>query len=349
MAVSKFYAIWRKPSGEEQMVNAFQALELKGQAIIKTSPKEKASLFDVETGLKVTPRRGQKTSGPYQNQPYFSYYPGEDSPLKGTEGTFEYSSELNIFLEAFKDIKKFQIQYGNQRTIIFPKTISLLKRVPFENEEFVVLKLLIELDETYPYSEYYRLNGHLGIEFYKTSRPRPTKRVRLAKKGIPLLEAKAQFPKSVKIVVPDELTSLAQVESIAGKVRDIYENRNYKLYGTFDKYHSENFVFLDDNERKYRQLKSYEEQCQELETEIRQLQDRYNNRVEKLNQLRENIRKAESQLQDYQEKEEYYKKTEKDNERLTAEVNQLESQTKQLLLENDRLQNRSFLQRIFNK
>ena len=28
MAVSKFYAVWRKESGEEEIVNAFQALEL---------------------------------------------------------------------------------------------------------------------------------------------------------------------------------------------------------------------------------------------------------------------------------------------------------------------------------
>lgn len=32
MAVSKFYAKWKKPSGEEELVNAFDALALKGRA-----------------------------------------------------------------------------------------------------------------------------------------------------------------------------------------------------------------------------------------------------------------------------------------------------------------------------
>lgn len=60
MAVSKFYAKWKKPSGEEELVNAFDALALKGRALIETSPKEKASLYDIETDLKVAPKHGYK-------------------------------------------------------------------------------------------------------------------------------------------------------------------------------------------------------------------------------------------------------------------------------------------------
>ena len=189
MAVSKFYAVWRKESGEEEIVNAFQALALKGRAQIITTPKEQATLFDLETGLKVNPRSSQKKDGRYVGQPYFSYYPGEESPLKGLESSFEYSSELNAFIEAFKTIEKFQIEYDDHTAYIFPKAISLMQRIVFEDEDFVILKLLIDIDETNPYSEYYRLNGQLGIEFYKTSRPEPVKRIKLAKEGIPLFES----------------------------------------------------------------------------------------------------------------------------------------------------------------
>ena len=98
MAVSKFYAVWRKESGEEEIVNAFQALALKGRAQIITTPKEQATLFDLETDLKVNPRSSQKKDGRYVGQPYFSYYPGEESPLKGLQSSFEYSSELNAFI-----------------------------------------------------------------------------------------------------------------------------------------------------------------------------------------------------------------------------------------------------------
>lgn len=363
MAVSKFYAVWRKESGEEETVNAFQALALKGRAQIVTTPKEQATLFDLETGLKVNPRSSQKKDGRYVGQPYFSYYPGEESPLKGLQSSFEYSSELNAFIEAFKTIEKFQIEYDNHTAYIFPKAISLMKRIVFEDEDFVILKLLIDIDETYPYSEYYRLNGQLGIEFYKTRRPEPVKRIKLAKEGIPLFEAKAHFPKSTKIYVPKEFTSPEQVKSVADRVRKVYQETNYKLYGNFDKYHIEAFVFLDDNERKYHTLKTYEEQCQELEAEIKQLEACFSQKDARVNQLREEIKQAEIRLRYYCEKEEYYKKLEKDNELLKQEKAQLRTERQQLTeqsrhLREERdaaqeetksLKNRTWWQRLFNR
>ena len=363
MAVSKFYAVWRKESGEEEIVNAFQALALKGRAQIITTPKEQATLFDLETGLKVNPRSSQKKDGRYVGQPYFSYYPGEESPLKGLQSSFEYSSELNAFIEAFKTIEKFQIEYDNHTAYIFPKAISPMQRIVFEDEDFVILKLLIDIDETYPYSEYYRLNGQLGIEFYKTSRPEPVKRIKLAKEGIPLFEAKAHFPKSTQIYVPEEFTSPEQVKSVADRVRKVYQERNYKLYGSFDKYHLEELIFLDDNERKYHTLKTYEEQCQELETEIRRLEACFSQKDARVNQLREEIKQAEIRLRYYCEKEEYYKKLEKDNELLKQEKAQLRTERQQLTeqsrhLREERdaaqeetksLKNRTWWQRLFNR
>lgn len=363
MAVSKFYAKWKKSSGEEELVNAFDALALKGRALIETSPKEKASLYDIETGLKVAPKKGHKKDGRYQGQPYFAYYPGEDSPLKGTEGSFEYSSELNAFIEAFKSIKRFQIDYGERTAFIFPKAISSMQRVVFEDGDFFILKLWIEIDGTYPYSEYYRLNGQLGIEFYKTKRPEPVKRIKLAKEGVPLLEAKAQFPESTKIYVPEEFVSSEQIRGIAERVREVYQERNYKLYGTFDKYHLEAFVFLGDNERKYHTLKTYEEQCQELKSEIKRLEACFSQKDARVNQLREEIKQAEIRLRYYCEKEEYYKKLEKDNALLKDEKRQLQSNYQRLTSETQRYRNerdtaqeetkalrsRSFWQRLFNK
>ena len=363
MAVSKFYAVWRKESGEEEIVNAFQALALKGRAQIITTPKEQATLFDLETGLKVNPRSSQKKDGRYVGQPYFSYYPGEESPLKGLESSFEYSSELNAFIEAFKTIEKFQIEYDNHTAYIFPKAISPMQRIVFEDEDFVILKLLIDIDETYPYSEYYRLNGQLGIEFYNTRRPEPVKRIKLAKEGIPLFEARAHFPESTKIYVPEEFTSPEQVKSVADRVRKVYQETNYKLYGNFDKYHIEAFVFLDDNERKYHTLKTYEEQCQELEAEIKQLEACFSQKDARVNQLREEIKQAEIRLRYYCEKEEYYKKLEKDNELLKQEKAQLRTERQQLTeqsrhLREERdaaqeetksLKNRTWWQRLFNR
>ena len=216
-----------------------------------------------------------------------------------------------------------------------------MQRIVFEDEDFVILKLLIDIDETYPYSEYYRLNGQLGIEFYKTSRPEPVKRIKLAKEGIPLFEAKAHFPKSTKIYVPEEFTSPEQVKSVSDRVRKVYQETNYKLYGNFDKYHIEAFVFLDDNERKYHTLKTYEEQCQELKDEIKLLQSSYAEKFEKVKQLSEDIKQAEIILRKYHEEEEYYKKLEKDNQKLEEDKRKLKQEKGEILTENQRLTNES--------
>ena len=185
-----------------------------------------------------------------------------------------------------------------------------------------------------------------------------------------MFEAKAHFPKSTKIYVPEEFTSPEQVKSIAARVREVYQERNYKLYGNFDKYHIEAFVFLDDNERKYQTLKTYEEQCQELQAKIEKLEENFNQKTEKVNQLRKEIKQAETILRNYHEEEEYYKKLEKDNQKLEEDKRKLKQEKGEIVSENQRLTNesqrllklkneaeekieslqrRSFWQRLFNK
>ncbi|HEM3643032.1 TPA: hypothetical protein U1C36_002213 [Streptococcus suis] len=63
-------------------------------------------------------------------------------------------------------------------------------------------------------------------------------------------------------------------------------------------------------------MKSYEDQCQELEAEIERLETSFSQKSEKVNQLNKEIAQAEIRLRHYNAKEEYYKKLEKDNELL---------------------------------
>ena len=142
-----------------------------------------------------------------------------------------------------------------------------------------------------------------------------------------------------------------------------YQERNYKLYGNFDKYHLEAFVFLDDNERKYQTLKTYEDLCQELKDEIKLLKSSYDEKFEKVKQLSEDIEQAETLLRKYHEEEEYYKKLEKDNQKLKQEKGEILSENQRLTSESrhlrsqrdaaqkkiESLQGRSFWQRLFNK
>lgn len=360
MAVSKFYARYVKSNNDFDIINAFEALKLKNNAKIDTSSKNDAVLYDIETNLKVTPSKGRKISPSQKGQPYFKYYPGEDSPLKGQPSTFEYSSEINIFLEAFKSIKNFQISnigtHSDDNITLFVKNINRLHRINSDDGQYFILKVLIELEDTKPYSAYYRLNGVFGIEFYKTSQPTPAKRVKLGEMGIPLFEAKAIIPNYTEHLVKDEFENSQELTYLAEEVRNVYENKNYNLLGYFNKYHLEHFQFLEDNERKYRILKSFEEKQQELQQNIKQLENSFSQKRERINQLNEQITQIEARIREYNANEEYYRKLKHENELLKSKNSNLEEKSNHISNERDSaiqelksLKNKSWLQRLFNK
>lgn len=361
MAVSKFYAVAKTKDGQKRVVNAFEALKLADNNP-RQYPTDKLNgvFYDLETELKVSPSHGRTNPKTRKRgQAFFRYFTSETSPLKGQEGSFAYTPELIAFLSAFEAIQKFQIQEDKTSTIIFPEKIAKLHRVTFPEGGYSILKFYMKLDETYPYSAYYRFNGVLAIEFYVSGKPSRLKRAELARKGIPLFEAKAFFPKCIQDNLPKEFKNPKELAKIAKEIRVTYQERNYKLYGCFKKGH----LITPDNERKYQKLKSYEDQCQELKAEIKQLEENFGKKTEKVKQLRKEITKAEIRLQRYYEKEEYYKKLEKANELLKQEKAQLRTERQQLTeqsrhLREERdaaqeetksLRSRSFWQRLFNK
>ena len=103
----------------------------------------------------------------------------------------------------------------------------------------------------------------------------------------------------------------------------------------------EELIFLDDNERKYHTLKTYEEQCQELLTEIERLRLSYIEKSGKVDQLDKNIEEVKIRLRKYREKEEYYKKLEKENQKLEYANQKLKQEKGEILSENQRLTNKS--------
>lgn len=361
MAVSKFYAIAKTKDGREKVINAFEALWLAyDNPWDYPTDKINGVFYDLETELKVIPIHGRKDPKTFKlGQAFFRYFRGESSPLKDQPGSFSYTPELIAFLSAFETIQKFQIQENETSIMIVPERIDKLQRVSFPDGEYSILKFYMKLEETYPYSAYYWLNGVLAIEFYVSSKPSRLKRAELAREGIPLFEAKAFFPKWIQETLPEEFESPEELKKIANEIRITYQDRDYKLYGRFKKQHQ----ITPENKRKYDTLKRYEEQCQELEAEIEQLETSFSQKSEKVNQLREEITRTEDRLRRYNAKEEYYKKLEKDNELLRREKNQLQDEKRRLTEESNRyleerneaqgeledLRNRPWWQRIFNK
>lgn len=368
MAVKKFYAVAKTKDGQKRVVNAFEALKLADDDPWHyPTDKTNGVFYDLETELKVTPSNGRtnlKTRK--RGQAFFRYFTGESSPLWDKPGSFAYTPELIAFLSAFEVIQKFQIQEGETTIMIFPERIAKLQRVPFPDGGYSILKFYMKLEETYPYSAYYRFNGILAIEFYVSGKPSRLKRAELARKGIPLFEAKAFFPRWIQESLPEEFENPEELAAIAKEIRTTYQDRDYKLYGRFQKEH----MITPDNERKYQTLKTYEDQCKELQEEIKLLKSSYDEKIEKVKQLSEDIKQAETLLRKYHEEEEYYKKLEKDNQKLEADKQRLKQEKGDILSENQRLTNesqrlrllknaaqeetralrgRSFLQRLFNK
>ena len=339
MAVSKFYAVAKTKDGQKRVVNAFEALKLaEDDPWHYPTDKTNGVFYDLETELKVSPSNGRtnlKTRK--RGQAFFRYFTGESSPLRDKLGSFSYTPELIAFLSAFEVIQKFQIQEGETTIMIFPERIAKLQRVPFPDGGYSILKFYMKLEETYPYSAYYRFNGILAIEFYVSGKPSRLKRAELARKGIPLFEAKAFFPKWIQESLPEEFENPEELATIAKEIRTTYQDRDYKLYGRFQKEH----MITPDNERKYQTLKTYEDQCQELKDEIKLLKSSYDEKFEKVKQLSEDIKQAETLLRKYHEEEEYYKKLEKDNQKLEYANQKLKQEKGEILSENQRLTNKS--------
>lgn len=327
MAVDKFYAIYIDENGTGEIVDVYQAIKMVYQdAIIVTKPKEKGSLYDIETYLKVLPRRGVN--------PHFRYYSDEDSLLKGKKSILEYTPELKTFIKAFEDIRSFKIEEWEKDPItIIPKNMQKLRRIETK-DSFVVLKFLVELKETKPYSYYYKYNGALGLEFSVTSQPEPIKRKELGEQGIPLFRSNIQFPSWIPI--PTEIEDELQFESIAAEIKNTYQNRNYRLQGEF----INQAVNFPDYKEKYKTLNEFERQCDELKKEKEQYERSIAIQKEKLASLeaekvkQQTLIKEECQLlEEYRSEIDHYEKLKDDNKKLNFENSHLAEQ-KEILIQN---------------
>ncbi|GAB7306655.1 hypothetical protein [Enterococcus gallinarum] len=310
MGVNKFYAIYLHEDGSQEIVDAYQAIHLVyKEAVIVTKPKEKCPLYDIETNLKVSPVR--------RKNPYFKYYSDEESPLKGRSSILEFTPELKLFIRAFEEIKSFKIEeWENDPITIQVETMKKLQRVEI-GESFVILKFLVTISETWPYSYYYKFNGMLGLEFSVTSQPEPIKIKGLEKQGISLFHSNIQFP--AWLSVPPEFSSKEQFERIAREIRNTYQNRNYRLQGEIK---NEAIIFPEYKE-KYEVLSKFEQQCAFLEKEIQKLKLEKANEQANLQKLENVVANELEKLKAYRQENERYTRLDEDNQHLTSENNDL--------------------------
>lgn len=324
--VEKFYAYFEHDDGTGEILDVYEAIQLvhdPTKATIIVKPKEKCPLYDIETFLKVSPVRGKN--------PYFKYYRDETSPLVGRSSILEYTPELKTFIRAFEGIDNFKIEESDKEIItLFPKKMNKLKRIETSNS-FVILKFLVNLRETKPYSYFYKYNGVLGLEFTVTSYPEPIKRKELGKKGIPLFCAELKFPEWID--VPEEISDEEEFEAIAAEIKNTYQNRNYRLQGEF----INDAVNFPDYKEKYTILNDFERQCEELREEKRQYKELINQSKEQLSSLeiekknqQQLVNEARQLLDNYRNELAHFEKIKEDNEKLLLENDYLSKQKNEL-------------------
>lgn len=316
LAVEKFYAIYKHEDGTTEIIDIYQAIRLVyDDAVIVTKPKEKCPLYDVETYLKVSPRRS--------NSPHFRYYPDEESPLKDRPSLLEYTQELKTFIRAFEEIESFKIEeWGNDPITVIPKNMYKLKRIE-TNDSFVVLKFFVEIKETVPYSYYYKYNGLLGLEFSVTSQPEPIKRRQLGEKGIPLFRSNIKFPSWIS--VPDEFQDEEEFELVARELKKTYQDRNYRLQGDF----INDAVNFPEYKEKYTILNEFERQCEELKELKKQYEEEIVRQREQLGILKEEKEKERIVVEKYRQEIDHYEKLKDDNKNLVHTTNYLRLQQKE--------------------
>lgn len=320
--VEKQYAKWMKSPNESEVISATRALFLKspeGGAQLVTTPKVCATLSDVETGLKVRPITGRFIKNKNKRAPnYFAYYNDEDSPLKGVSRHIEWSDELQLFMKIFDGIEKFQIeQIGERPFLVIP---IQMKKLEFIDTSFgrIILKFLVDIDYTYPYSQAYYFNKQIGLEFVFSSLPTPKKLVGLSDRGITVFQAEARLSTWVKRdygEVTDE-----NFEEIQAELIETFKDRNYRLQGKF----VNSTQTTPENKEKYERLKSYEEQVEELQKQIQALENQKLVKQESLETAECDFQKAQDlvaqekiKLEAYKRENEYYEKLESDNKSLT--------------------------------
>lgn len=329
--VEKFYAKVVKKNGETGTVDAFEALDLFNAGEIVTNPKEKASLYELGTDIKLYPNKGKRRKDGTYGTAYFKYYNGEESPLKGISNSTEWSDELKIFIRAFDRIRKFKIKDISGNIIyVFPKRMNKFY-ICNTNKGKAILKFLVEIDQTYPYSWGYQYNGLIGLEFSITSNPTPFKKIGLEEIGISIYRAKVKIPSW--IVIPDNLMEHTTFERVAREVRHTYENTDYILFGSFIN-HKNTF---SEFEEKYKHLKHFEDEIQVLKKQCFELEEEKNRKEKLLEQQKNKIHSQNQQIEFEKRQLVKIQSENKKNEELKADIINLSYREKQLKKENENL------------
>lgn len=323
--VEKMFAKWEKSSNEFEVISATRALFLKspeGKARIVTNPKEKGTLFDIETELQVRPITGRFIKNKGRKAPdYFAYYNGEDLPPK-VGNQIEWSNELQLFKQVFEGIERFQIEEdGKPITYVIPQQMKMFEHVK-TSFGTVILKFLVEIDYTSPYySSSYLFNQKIGLEFVFSSLPTSSKLVGLSEVGIPVFQAQARLTDWAERDY-GEITD-ENFEEIKKELIETFQNRNYRLQGKF----VNSIQTTRENKEKYDTLKSYEEQIEELKNQINSLESQKSVKLEELVAAKSHFQKAQdlivqekNKLEAYKRENEYFEKLESDNINLTKNL-----------------------------
>ncbi|MGM0241204.1 hypothetical protein [Enterococcus sp. AZ103] len=363
--VEKFYAYYKGTR-----IDAYEGRRKKLRREITTKPVSKAELFDslIENDrYPVMPVKGRGVDG----LPYFSYYRdqgprGERLDGKGGKETLAHS----LFQDVFLLLPKFKLKDNLDEVIITIDTVTVDLRKWIDEKHYYVIEVMYRLEETKPYSYYYKWNGSLAFEISVTTELSKEKIEYLSNLGIQICEftvsdkvvsklrvveneisakSKQAFNRAIeenKKMEEAELLALNVEQSIYSKyVREYYENYRYNNT-EIEAIILGNVNTKEEWKDKYAIMKNFEQQENEMKRRIEQarkelgtltsLKKSHINDIKKLEQDKNEI---SVEINEMENKVASYKELNKVNTALKSTLKQLEEDKDDLTTQNEKLTN----------
>jgi chromosome segregation ATPase len=262
---TKKYAYYIK--GNRQ-VTVSEALWLRNNGKIKPT-KEAPVFFDFEDAtIRSAVYPVSSSKGEIARTAHYRYY---DKKSKVHILYPKQMTNAHLFFQMmFKQLKSFKVELEDKNVVqVKIKSAMMEQYVKVDNKKGIIIDVLLDIENTYPYSYKYKWNNQLAIEVKVTHAVDPIKKSILQKNNISTYEV--TVPERIKKIIPETNNLLDDKEATQKKIDEltkIYGNVDkWTLYGKFISKSRPTKI----NEGKYKMLSSYENELEQYEKQKEQL------------------------------------------------------------------------------
>lgn len=309
-------------------INAYEGLRLKTERLISTSPVSNAVLFDSldeDDRYPVSPHKGKLSKKTKKRgRPYFVYYPNNApgnivNNKEGINKTLAHDLFQNIFSTLSEFDMHLRYMSKDSKIEIKVKSSGIDRRIKVTNTKTYVVDILLNLEETYPYSYYYKWNGQLALEISVSSIETFEKVSELSKYGLQVCELRV--PKSIIMECKEATKGILHIDSEVGEEQTVnssdetpveeYNKLYSKYYELFKTRKFKAFAIelgsietKDGWRERYENMSKYEEQVEKMndlikyrQAELDKLNNEISNKQDKLTVIKKEYNKIENYVE----------------------------------------------------